>query len=73
MSFLLGLFGLLSMIVGAFLCLGLMARDLIGIGGAVLFTGGWLMMGLSAILDNQTKLHKAVLESAGKSQVDPSA
>lgn len=69
MSFLLGLFGLLTIAAGGFLSLGLMAGDPIGIGGAVLWTGGWLMFGASAILERQADLLTLTREiSAGKQE-----
>lgn len=63
MSFLLGLFGLLTIAAGAFLSLGLLAGEPIGIGGAVLWGCGWLMFGASAILDKQAELVKLIRES----------
>lgn len=66
MSFLLGLFGLLTIFAGGFLSLGLLSGDLIGIGGAVLWTGGWLMFGASVIVERQGDILKLTRDIAEK-------
>lgn len=65
MPFLLGLFGLLTIVAGGLLSLHAGGAPW-GIHGAILWTGGWLMLGTAIALERQVALVKLVRDIAGR-------